>query len=93
VSTTADRDKFEPPDREIPPTSAYFNEPVARGMRRERGPDVPAPRQPQAPWHWKPTRALGAVLVDVVAFLEAEQRRDANSASGAPLEAHEERAA
>lgn len=59
----------------------YRDEPVARGLRRVRGPDVPEPNRPSErkaePWLWKPQRSLEAVLADVAEFLKAEQRVDA----------------
>jgi hypothetical protein len=69
----------EPPDSESPPISAYLSEPLANGLRRERIPDVALPPRrhsadatPAQLWPWRPTRELGAVLADVLVFLQAE---------------------
>jgi hypothetical protein len=71
-------------DYEIP-LSAYEDEPAARGLRRDREPDVRGrrPADAPAPWPWRPTRELGAVLADVLLFLQAEQRLDELAAAAA----------
>jgi hypothetical protein len=65
-------------DYEIP-LSAYEDEPAARGLRRDREPDVRSRRQSadtRQLWPWKPKRPLGEVLADILIFLQEQVQAD-----------------